>query len=175
MRTRNQAASRSATTEPIAAIPTSVQLTVPVSTSSRNAVNAWVVGTASAIGCMLVGNASSAHKTPDSGSSTNITPQANAAAPVPNRSTSPITNSEIAQPTINSVVAMGIKPNPNDHVWNEKNASAPSTITPTPITSLTIPNSATPATNSTSRSGVTMRLSRLRVQVSSSRPVLIAI
>ena len=79
---------------------------------------------------------------------------------------------EIAQPTIGSVMAMGIKPNP-DHV--EKKASAPSTITPTPIASFTIPNIATPATNSTSRIGVTIRLSRFRVQVSSSNPVLIAI
>ena len=38
-----------------------------------------------------------------------------------------------------------------------------------------MPNSATPPTYSTSRNGVTIRFSRLRVHVSSSKPVLIAI
>jgi hypothetical protein len=56
-----------------------------------------------------------------------------------------------------------------------KNTSAPTTMTPTPIASFTNPNSATPAMYSTSRSGVTIRLRMLRVQVSSSRPVLSAI
>ena len=70
---------------------------------------------------------------------------------------------------------MGTSPNPSDQVRNEKNASAPSTITPTPSASLTIPNNATPATYSTSRTGVTMMFSRLRVHVSSRKPVLRAI
>ena len=94
---------------------------------------------------------------------------------MPNRSTSPITNSEIAQPTISSVMAIGIRPQPSVHASNEKNASAPITITPTPITSFTIPNSATPATYSISRTGVTIRLSRFLVQASSRNPVLNAI
>ena len=38
-----------------------------------------------------------------------------------------------------------------------------------------MPNSATPPTYSTSRIGVTMRFSRLRVHVSSRKPVLTAI
>ena len=104
-----------------------------------------------------------------------MTPHASASAPVPNRSTKPITNSEIAQPTTSSTATIGTRPNPSDQVWNEKNASAPITITPTPMNSFTIPNIATPPRYSTSRSGVTMRFRRLRVQVSSSRPVLIAI
>ena len=73
------------------------------------------------------------------------------------------------------MIAIGIRPKPSDHAWNEKNANAPITITPTPITSLIMPNIATPATYSTSRTGVTIMLSRLRVHVSSRNPVLIAI
>ena len=70
---------------------------------------------------------------------------------------------------------MGITPQPSVHASNEKNANAPSTITPTPIASFTMPNIATPATYSTSRTGVTIMLRRLRVHVSSRKPVLIAI
>jgi hypothetical protein len=104
-----------------------------------------------------------------------MTPHASASAPAPNRSTSPITNSEIAQPTTSRIATIGTRPKPSDDVSKLKNTSAPSTITPTPIPSFTNPNRATPAMNSTSRNGVTIRLRMLRLQVSSSMPVLSAI
>ncbi len=50
-----------------------------------------------------------------------------------------------------------------------------SATAPTPATSLTSPNSATPARYSHSRIGVTIRLSMLRDQVSSRKPVATAI
>ena len=81
----------------------------------------------------------------------------------------------MAQPTTSNTAAIGMRPTPSDHAWKLKNANAATVITAIPITSLIRPNSATPPTYSISVSGVTIRFSRLRVQVSSSNPVLSAI
>ncbi len=112
---------------------------------------------------------------PDSGITTNITPHTSASAPLPHRNTMPMTNIEMLHPTSSNTAAIGTRPNPSVDTSNEKNTNAPATMTPIPIASFNIPNSATPATYSHSRIGVTIRLSKLRDHVSSRNPVLTAI
>jgi hypothetical protein len=73
------------------------------------------------------------------------------------------------------MAATGIRPIPSDVTSNAYAPNAISATAPTPTTSLSSPNSATPTTYSSSDIGVTIRPSRLRDQVSSRNPVASAI
>ena len=70
---------------------------------------------------------------------------------------------------------MGTRPHPMSVMAKLNATHAVSTITPMPRTSFSSPKSATPATYSSSVSGVVMRLSRLRDHDSSRNPTATAI
>src|SRR3954454_13285091 len=100
----------------------------------------------------------------------NSRPHARMSAPGPYRSTQPTTSSETAQPTASRMASTGSTPQPMSVIANENATQHVSATIPTPITSLTIPNSATPAMYSSSVSGVVIRFSMLRDHDSSRNP-----
>ena len=91
----------------------------PPSRSVRAASNRWVVGSTRAIGWSTGGSSAIGTKTPDNGMTTNRIPQASTSALWPNRSTSPMTNNEIDQPTTSSNPPMGRRPQPTSRMSNE--------------------------------------------------------
>src|SRR4029450_9158783 len=98
---------------------------------------------------------------------TNMMPQASASAPLPKRSIRPTTSRAMVHPPMSRMAITGSSPSPRAVTSKAYRPNAARATTPTPMTSLASPNRAMPATSSSSRSGVTIRLSRLRDQVSS--------
>src|SRR3954468_3538045 len=141
----------------------------------RIASNARVLGRILEIGCSTAGNDSIGLKAPDSAIKMKLLPHVMISAPCPNRSTAPMPAMPSPQPTIIKISEIGTNDHPTAVVSKPKNTYAVIDTTINAATTLAMPRMAVPAMYSNSVTGVVSTFMRLRLHVSSMKPVATAI